>query len=209
LLHGSEHIHGWGQYAQADRTLLYVRGFDAASQTFKYKVNERFGTPTSKQNFYRQPMQLTLVAQLTLGKMQHGGMGGMSPLGAPHAGVASGATTHSDSLRAKLAATVPNVFRRVLELNDVLPLALDTAQKARLKVLGDAYQPKADSLTAAIVSVMSAPVVGMDPAAVATSVRTKSDAVNSLYKQAVADLKALLTVDQLKKLPAGILDVKP
>jgi hypothetical protein len=56
---------------------------------------------------------------------------------------------------------------------------------------------------------MSAPVVGMDPAAVATSVRTKSDAVNSLYKQAVADLKPLLTVDQLKKLPAGILDVKP
>lgn len=208
LLHGSDHLHGWGQYPSENSTLLYVRGFDPASQTFRYAVNERFGTPTTKQSYFRQPMQITLVAQLTLGKMQSGGMADMPP-GAPHAGVASGATTHADSLRMKIAATVPNVFRRVLALKDSLSLSLDTAQIARLKLLGDAYQARADSLTSAIVSIMSAPVVGMDPASVAKSVRAKSDEANALYKKAVEDLRGVLRDDQLKKLPAGVTDAKP
>lgn len=204
LLHGSDHIHGWGQYAQANRTLLYVRGFDAASQSFKYAVNERFGTPTSKQNYYRQPMQLTLVAQLALGKMQSGGMSGMSPMGAPHAGIASRTTTHADSLRMKIAATMPNVFRRVLALKDSLSLSLDSAQLARLKVLGDAYQPRADSVTSAIVEIMSAPVAGADPASIAMRVRVKSDEARAMFARAVEDLRGVLSPEQFKRVPESV-----
>ena len=209
LLHGANRLHGWGQYSATDRTLLYVRGFDPVSQSFKYAVNERFGVPNAKQTYYHQPMQVTLVAQMALGRTQSGGMGGMgsmSPLGVAHAGTASGipATTHTDSLRTKIAATVPNVFRRVLALNDSLALSLDTAQIARLKVLGNAYQPRADSLTSAIVAIMSAPVAGADPASVATLVRAKSNEANVLFKRAVEDLRVVLRAEQLKKVPESL-----
>jgi len=207
LLHGQSHLHGWGSFPTTDQTLLYVRGFDATSQSFKYAVNERFGVPTANHTYYRQPMQMTLVAQMALGRMQGGGMGGMSPMGAPaHAGVASGAAggTHADTLRAKIAATMPNVFRRALALDDSLKLALDTAQMARLKALGDAYQPRADSLTSAIVSIMSAPVAGADPAALATRVRVKSDEANALVANAVADLRKVLRPEQVEKLPDSV-----
>jgi len=43
LVHGDNNLHRWGQQPQIDPTLLYVRGFDAATKTFKYDVNPRFG----------------------------------------------------------------------------------------------------------------------------------------------------------------------
>ena len=35
-------LRGWGQPSFPDRTLMYVRGFDQASQRFIYEINERF-----------------------------------------------------------------------------------------------------------------------------------------------------------------------
>jgi hypothetical protein len=208
LLHGADHTHGWGQYSASDRTLLYVRGFDPVTQSYRYAVNERFGVPNAKQTYYRQPMQVTLVGQMTLGHMQSGGMG----IGAAtHAGVASGtaagaAGTHADTLRAKIAATVPNVFRRVLALKDSLSLALDSVQVVKLRTLSDAYQPRADSLVSAIVTIMSAPVAGSDPAGVATRVRAKSDEAAAMFAHAVADLRAVLQEVQWKKLPRNVIE---
>src|SRR5207247_9616699 len=39
LLHGESKLHGWGQQATPDQALLYVRGFDPASQRYRYEVN--------------------------------------------------------------------------------------------------------------------------------------------------------------------------
>src|SRR5207237_333097 len=41
-LHGSASLHGWGSPAAPDPVLLVPRGFDAATQRFKYDVNGRF-----------------------------------------------------------------------------------------------------------------------------------------------------------------------
>ena len=43
LAHGSNNMHGWGQQPQLDPNLFFVRGFDPATNTFKYDVNPRFG----------------------------------------------------------------------------------------------------------------------------------------------------------------------
>ena len=212
LLHGSNGLRGWGQYPATNETLLYVRGFDPVSQTFRYSVNERFGTSTTKQSLYRQPMQLTLVARIALGKMGGSGGpggpgGGFTPLGMSAAASAAGPerSAHADSLRARLAATMPNVFRQTLALRDSLSLSLDSTQVARIRMLGDAYQTRADSLVNSITVAMSAPVAGTDPAAVATNVREKTGEANALQKKALADLRAVLRDDQLKKLPQTLI----
>lgn len=211
LLHGQAHIHGWGQFSPADRTLLYVRGFDATSQRFKYAVNERFGVPNVKQNYLRQPLQLTLLAQMALGHMQQGGGMGMAGLGRPLqpssrnniAGAAG--STHSDTLRARIARTMPNVFRRVLALKDSASLNLTTEQVTRLGSLADAYQRRTDSLTTAIVVLMSTPVTGGDPTTIAARVRAKNDEGHALAVNAIGELRSVLREDQLKKLSAEVL----
>jgi carboxypeptidase family protein len=43
-LHGAADTRGWGQQIPPDENLLFVRGFDPTTRTFKYEVNQRFGS---------------------------------------------------------------------------------------------------------------------------------------------------------------------
>lgn len=203
LLHGPTHLHGWGQFFGGDSRLLYVRGFDPATKQYRYAVNERFGVARQNQNPMVRPLQLTLAAQLNLGATSNGPPGmGMLP-GMPK-GAPSGPLASADTLRARIARTLPNRFRRTLALNDSLALKLDTAQTARLKTLGDAFQPRADSLTGRIVAAMRAPLTTTTATEVATRVRTETEAGRALEVQSVADLRSILRSDQLAKLPAEL-----
>ena len=67
LVHGSGNLHGWGQSQSVDPTLLYVRGFDQATQQYKYEVNPRFGTNRLASSVNRAPMQITLDLRLDVG----------------------------------------------------------------------------------------------------------------------------------------------
>lgn len=59
-MHGSEHLRGWGSRAAPDPALLVSRGFDAASQRFRYDVNPRFGDTRAFRTLSRQPFRITL-----------------------------------------------------------------------------------------------------------------------------------------------------
>ena len=67
LLHGRDNIRGWGQDASVDQRLLFVTGFDPASQTFKYRVNQHFGAASGELNPFRIPFVLSLQGRMTLG----------------------------------------------------------------------------------------------------------------------------------------------
>ena len=64
LLHGANDLRGWGGAAFPDPTLYHVRGFDAASQTYIYEVNPRFGqsrpASTAITNAFRITLDVTL-----------------------------------------------------------------------------------------------------------------------------------------------------
>ncbi len=60
LVHGNEKLHGWGQPAFVDPTLLTVRGYDAMAQRFRYAVNPQFGSTSVFRNTFRQPFMLTI-----------------------------------------------------------------------------------------------------------------------------------------------------
>lgn len=60
LLHGENKLHGWGQTPAIDQTLLFVRGFDPATQRYQYEVNQRFGSTRASQMTSRTPVVLTM-----------------------------------------------------------------------------------------------------------------------------------------------------
>jgi len=68
LAHGPNNVHGWGQNANPDQTLLYVRGFDPDNKRFKYEVNQRFGSTRLQQNVNRSsPVTITALVNIDLG----------------------------------------------------------------------------------------------------------------------------------------------
>ena len=67
LLHGSNDLRGWGQIAQPDQTLLYVRGFDAATRQYRYEVNQRFGATRPAFTSFRAPVTVTAQLRFDLG----------------------------------------------------------------------------------------------------------------------------------------------
>lgn len=68
LLNGEAGLKGWGVNPTPSGQLLYVRGFDAASNTFKYEVNERFGSTRPQQTTIRSaPMSITMQMRVDVG----------------------------------------------------------------------------------------------------------------------------------------------
>ena len=64
LLHGPNHLQGWGQPAIVDPTLLYVRGFNSSTDQYIYQVNPRFGSTISTTH---QPTTLNMQVSVDIG----------------------------------------------------------------------------------------------------------------------------------------------
>jgi hypothetical protein len=66
LVHGVNNLHGWGQPAFVDQTLLNLRGFDPTQQRYLYTVNERFGSSAAGRSAIRQPFQIGLQGTVSV-----------------------------------------------------------------------------------------------------------------------------------------------
>jgi hypothetical protein len=67
LIHGSSNLRGWGQPAFPDQSLLFVRGFDPATQRYRYEVNQRFGATNQALGGFRSPVSLTAMMRFDVG----------------------------------------------------------------------------------------------------------------------------------------------
>ncbi|MFN2637646.1 MAG: TonB-dependent receptor [Gemmatimonadaceae bacterium] len=67
LLHGDNNLRGWGQFSIPDPTLLAVRGFDPATQRYRYDVNQRFGSTLPSLTAVRAPVTVTAIMRFDLG----------------------------------------------------------------------------------------------------------------------------------------------
>ena len=203
LLHGNN-LHGWGQPVIADRTLLYVRGFDPVAQAFKYQVNEHFGTPSGANSAFRVPFQVGLQGRLTVGqdpaRQQIGRMFGTGADGKP---------LSKEEWKTRLARVVPNPFQRTMQLDDSLKLALTADQKARLKVLSEAIAVKADKIAEELADVLTSAGVAPDPSVIGARMQGKTQEARKLVEASVVDLQATLTADQWSKLPDSVKTVPP
>ena len=69
LVNGEDGLKGWGvDPFIPDQQLLYVRGFDAGTNSYKYEVNERFGSTRPQQTTRRSPpVAITMQLRLDVG----------------------------------------------------------------------------------------------------------------------------------------------
>src|SRR5687768_8149269 len=196
LLH--DDLRGWGQPSFPDRTLMYVRGFDQANQRFIYEINERFGAAQGSRSAFRSPFQLAVQVRAALGSDP-----AREQIRAMTRGP-GGRQMNAEQLRQRMQRTIPNPFRRTIELDDSLALGLTAEQNAALTSKGDLLQARADSAIAKIAEVLGSVGANPDPQTTMFRMRDNVQAARRMAEQAAKDLEAILTPEQWAKLPANV-----
>jgi len=199
LLHGNDHLRGWGQPSFPDRTLLYVRGFDPATNTYRYQVNEHFGVTNGTRNAFRVPFQIAIQGRLTLGtdpaRQQFNNVIGRG----------AGGRLNPEALKARMTRLVPNAFLDIIAINDSAKLELTPDQIARLQSGGDAFKLKADSLIDKVANIIGdSTEKAPDPMTIFAKLQPSLTEGRKQATQAINDAKAILTPEQWAKVPESI-----
>ena len=134
-------MHGWGQQANPDATLLSVRGFDPGTQRYTYEVNQRFGSTRPEENATRSPMTITMRLSLDVGPtrerqqlLQQLDRGRSRPGNKPSV----------QQLRGTANIGLLNPMQQILQQSDSLKLTRKQADS--LTVLNRLYVLKSDSV---------------------------------------------------------------
>jgi hypothetical protein len=199
LVHGSDNLHGWGAPSFVDPTLLFVRGFDPATQSYKYDVNPRFGSNRQASALNLAPMQLTLDVRLDIGpererqdlflRMRPGRSG-------------KGNKPTEQQIKQQYMRSYPNPFEQMLRQADSLKLSNDIADS--IAILNKNYGKLIDSIWTPIAKYLAGlpDKYDLDEAYSRVSEgENKSLDVMGIYGPAA---KHLLTDEQVRKLPPFI-----
>lgn len=198
LLHGGNNLHGWGQPVIPDRTLLFVRGFDPATDRFRYQVNEHFGVANGSNSAYRIPFQIGLQGRLTVGQDPR------SQQVRQIFGGANGRAATREDYKARMQRLVPNPFLTAISLNDSLKLELTPEQKTHLLALSDTLAPRVDKLVGEIADMLAGAGSNPDPQVIFARMSGKTNEGRKLAEQSIAQLQAALTPEQWAKLPDSV-----
>jgi hypothetical protein len=145
LFNGSDNLRGWGQNPSPDAQLLYVRGFDAATRTYRYEVNQRFGQTRPQVLAMRQPVMVTTSVRIDLGPTrerqqveQNVGAGRNRP----------GNRMQAQFWRQSGPNSIQNPLSAILRNQDTLRLTATQADS--IAVLNRRYTYRADSIWAPV-----------------------------------------------------------
>jgi len=209
LFNGSKNMKGWGSFRQTDNTLLYVRGFDQATQRYVYQVNERFGATRQGANGITLPFQLGFQARYTLGpdrqrEMIQGMMrGGAGAFGGGRAGAAGAAgVAGPGGFLGAIDRIAPNPATSVIALKDSLGLTDEQVQK--LAPIGDSLNAKNKTLGDALRKKIADAGANPDPAQLFGSIRPQLDELRGNTAKTLKEVEAVLTPEQWTKVPPRI-----
>jgi hypothetical protein len=152
-LHGQQGRRGWGTSAAPDPVLLVPRGFDVATNAFRYDINPRFGeTRPSRVTRPLDPYGITLDIRMDLSvpqdvqelrrQLKPGRNGDRRP------------RLSTDSLMARYQRSMPSLFTALQALSDTLlltPVQTDSLASHEAKyraTLDSIYRPLVVSLAA-------------------------------------------------------------
>ena len=212
LLHGADGIKGWGGNARPDATLLTVKGFDAATNRFKYVVNERFGATSAAATSIRSPFQLRVAGRYTIGQAQGrdlmrggfgggGGGGGGGSGGGGGAGGAQGATFAQQFLT-RIRDAAPNAAKAALQRKDSLALSPD--QIVKLQAIVDSGDARITPLLTSFEAELKKAGANPDFAAMMPKLRPILEAITKEQTTDRDKAKAILTDVQWALLPEAV-----
>lgn len=200
LVHGGDHLHGWGQVARPSSNLLSVRGFDAVSGRYLYIVNERFGATSAGATAIRNPFQIGFQLRYAIGSAfgglpgSGGGGGGRPGAGAERAGARGRADFAS-----RFASLAPNPIKEMLDLR--VGLRLSDEQESRLKTISDTLTAENMTLAKALQDEMAKLGANPDGGRMLALIRPRLEQAQKNLQRALDAAKLLLSEEQWNYLP--------
>ena len=200
LVNGSDHLRGWGQTPIPDASLLYVRGFDAANQRYRYEVNRRFGATSPSLNQFRTPVTLTALLRFDVGPTRERQMLTQQ---LDRGRRTQGQKAPELMLRAMFGnGGIPNPLAAILRDQDTLKLT--SVQADSIATLNRQYIVKLDGIWSPIVKEFSALPDSYDhDEAYHRYIVARRQTVD-LMRDIAPGVKRLLTDEQVRRLPAFI-----
>jgi Carboxypeptidase regulatory-like domain len=198
VLHGQRNLRGWGQPASPDPTLLYVRGFDAATNRYRYEVNQRFGATRPAVTSFRAPVTVTALLRFDLGPARERQMltqqldrGRRSP----------GQKLSLPSLSAMYGGggVTINPLAQILRQSDSLHLTGPQADS--IATLNRLYTIQQNRLWAPIAREYAELPDGYNRDAVYAAYKRTREASIDILRGMAPDIRGLLTAEQRRKLP--------
>jgi len=199
LLHGDNRLHGWGQGAFPQNQLLYVRGFDQSTGSYKYEVNPRFGATSIATSASRIPITLTAMMRVDVGPtFERQMLTQMLDRGR----TLNGQKMPEMALKAYGSVGVINPMAQILRQADTLQLT--AVQADSIAVLNRLYTIKLDSVWTPVAKYLSALPDHYDQGEAYDRYRVaRQTSVDALIK-AAPEVKSLLSDAQMRMLPTFI-----
>ena len=200
LVNGSDRLRGWGQPVMPDQSLLYVRGFDAATQRYSYEVNQRFGSTNAALSAFRAPVTLTAMMRFDMGPTRERQMLKQQ--------LDRGRRTRGDKappmmLRAMYGSGgIPNPLATVLRQQDSLKLT--GSQADSIAIMNRWYTIRIDSIWSPFLQHLSSLPDNYDDEQTYEMFLKSRRATVDLLMKLGPPVKRLLTAEQIRKLPPFI-----
>jgi hypothetical protein len=200
LLHGSDHLRGWGSTPLIDGTLYQVRGFDRATQRFIYQVNPRFGNTSPATSTFRSPFRVTLDVRIDYG---HSAQEQALELNLRVKPPLVGTRATADTIKARyMRQGFTDLYKRMLLFAD--SMALSRAQVEQIQAQEKNLLQRADSIYSRLGTELAALPPNYDLSA---ALKRATDANDAAWKMIYAEspfIKNLLTPGQIRRLPDPI-----
>ena len=202
LLHGENKLHGWGQFANSDPTLLYVRGFTPSATgsggSYKYEVNPRFGSTNPQFQTFRAPVTLTMQLRVDLGPpRERQQLTQMLDRGRTR----EGQKAPEQLLKAVYGSGgILNPMAQILRQADTLELTGPQADS--IATMNRAYTIRLDSIWTPVAKYLGSLPEEYDQSEAYHRYKLAREASVDLLIRLAPSLNALLTPDQKRMLPA-------
>jgi hypothetical protein len=202
IVHGSNNVHGWGQRPSLDPTLLYVRGFDPATNTFVYEVNPRFGDSRLSNAGIRNPFMLTLDVSYDVGPERERQQLNLA-LRQGRRGDITQQKQNEAQLMNRYSNSIPNPFDQILRQMDTLQLT--TEQADSLAALNKIYSQFKEETWRPIAKYLAALPDDYDLSEAWDKVKAAQNAILDKLIVLGPAAKDVLTKEQVNRLPPFIM----
>jgi hypothetical protein len=197
LMHGERNLRGWGQPAFPDQSLLFVRGFDPATQRYKYDVNQRFGSANPAFTPFRTPVTVTAMLRFDVGPTREQ----QSLTQQLNLGRRTEGNKLPESLIRAIYANggLINPMATVLRQSDTL--GLTSKQADSLATLNRWYIIRLDSVWSPVAKYLADLPERFDEGDAYGRYKRARETTVDVLKRVAPQIKGLLTAEQLRKLP--------